>query len=139
MLSWQLRPCFVEQVTVPEWWRVCWLFCTSVCNSIQGFSFQGVLKGGSGYCQGLESWGSGLSVVFVVFCTHHLGPLTYIIITTRRGNSRLSAFVFTVHITLCREACSRRLFYRVFMSREEILFSQEWVERHLVGGILVGQ
>ena len=82
--------------------------------------------------------GSGFSIVFVVFLEPIIWGLLFEI-TRWRGNSRLSVFVFTAHITHCRESCSRELIYRVLVSQEEILFSQEWVERHLVGGILVGQ
>ena len=80
----------------------------------------------------------GLSVVFLVF-ESSLAGASYLISLGGEVTHAL-VIVFTAHITQCRESCSSGgLTYRVLVSREEILFSQEWVERHLVGGILMGQ
>ena len=79
---------------------------------------------------------SSFSVVVVVFESLLSGA--FYLITLVAEVTHALVFVVTTHITHCRESCSRRLLCRVLVSREEILFSHEWVERHLVGGILVG-
>ena len=76
-------------------------------------------------------------MVFVVFKSPLFGA-SYLI-TLGEEVTHALVFVFTPHITHYRESCSRGLLCRVLVSREEILFSQEWLERHLVGGILVEQ
>ena len=76
------------------------------------------------------------SVVFVVIKSLSSG-VSYLI-TLGEEVTHALVFVFTTYISHCRESCSMGLLCRVLESREEILFSQEWVKRNLVGGFLVG-
>ena len=81
----------------------------------------------------LGNWFSALSSLCLR--AHYLGSY---LITPSEEVTHALVFVFTPHITHYRESCSKGLLCSVLVSREKILFSQEWVERHLVGGTLVG-
>ena len=138
LFSLAVRPCLVKQFTESQSCEESvWLYY----NHLAGVTPPKGSVPGSLWKEDLDTvrvWvlGSGFGILFAEIKSLSSGASYFITLGEEVTNAFM--FVFTTHITHCRESCSRGLLCRVLESREEKFFSQEWVKRNLVYGILIG-